>query len=1027
MILCVLLFTGVVTGAVVTNARSDASVTFQANIGGTARYGFLAENMMYGLVGTRLYIADAADPTNPVELGSTALPGNARRMEVHDGIAYISCSQGGLAIVDVTNPAQPRYLATVVFDTREEICQTFDVVVRGTYAYVADHTGFHAVDVTVPASPVVVNSFTAFDNEKHEAYDVHVDGNYAFLSCQGDGMYIFDIAADPASPQKVSSFKSAELSQFYSSFSEGDYLYVAGGISGLVILDISDIASPQLVSYMPDNDYGGALVVTKKDSLVYVTTETTGIRTVDVSDVTAPVDVGALDFGEPKAYGMWHQENTLVYANGTYGIRILDVSGSEIVEKGVLKSVGAVMDCVGHGDHAFAAAGENGLYVLDVSDPETLGTVAHRELDGYANGLYLSGSTLYVVGIGDVYTGTGGFLQVVDVTLPESPLVLGSVGLEGEPMEVVVRGNTAYVATQTKGVALVDVSDPSDLSLLSAYDTSGVCYDVLLWGGMLLCADGLNGFSILDISDSLYPKKVIGGYDLGNVQDISLWDNYLFLAGGSEGLSIADVAAPYSPSFAQKIEPGTKRLQDGQITASDTFLSYLLLADTAGGLRLFDLAQPAAPVELAADEYIQGDPLRVAYNFDQQTAYVCSQVLGLYVYTVAVDDEPSVDVDGIWVGTGTAGQDVMGITAELDQAHAGVSGTVALYGTQSREITVNGTIEAASGEVAVSDGGDLTCLLVSSGAGMLTGQCTGGQALSDIQLQYAGPREGLTLADTSPVLKGAVESCMDGSGMLETLLLSIAGDALDGCSACDDAACELMYAAAAHYALSFMESTGPVAAAQSYLYPSAYRDIMIAQVLSLNMADGICPDYQPLLSFFHVQGDSALEKGVQAAGRGDYAGALGSFSIAAYYYQNVFQQYEQFSAYCPDFGVAEMDGYHKGVIDFGFAQATLSLCASQAEDGTVTGEAFIAVETSGSTMDGVLVDCVNTGDTESVFSGTIEVKIGEKTAHIMIQDWKYSASANQWEGRIEVVEQEVSGNVALKKVSDECPEGWNTL
>ena len=62
-------------------AAVTGSVTFQSNLGGSARYGLKAGNLLYSLMGSKLYIADIADIQNPVDIGSLPIPGIGRRME----------------------------------------------------------------------------------------------------------------------------------------------------------------------------------------------------------------------------------------------------------------------------------------------------------------------------------------------------------------------------------------------------------------------------------------------------------------------------------------------------------------------------------------------------------------------------------------------------------------------------------------------------------------------------------------------------------------------------------------------------------------------------------------------------------------------------------------------------------------------------------------------------------------------------------------------------------------------------------
>ena len=68
-----------------------------------------------------------------------------------------------------------------------------------------------------------------------------------------------------------------------------------------------------------------------------------------------------------------------------------------------------------------------------------------------------------------------------------------------------------------------------------------------------------------------------------------------FLAAGTSGVFAADMSLPYAPTAPEKvITPGTDRGENGAIKVVTAFDSYLLAPDSAGGLRLFDIADPAS-------------------------------------------------------------------------------------------------------------------------------------------------------------------------------------------------------------------------------------------------------------------------------------------------------------------------------------------------------------------------------------------------------------------------------------------------
>ncbi len=649
----------VMLGLPAAQAASTASVDFQYNLGGSSRYGMIDAGKLYSLIGGRLHVADASDIANPVELGSLPTPGIGRRISKKDNVLYLACTEGGMVTVDVADPQNPKQLAQLIFDTPERLGKTFDVAVRGNYGYVADHTGFHVVDITNPAAPALKTSFTDFANSRHLAYDVYLDGNYAYLCCEGDGLYIFDIS-NPLSPVKISQWKDSEnnFGQFYQSARNGNYLYVAGGIKGIVVLDVSDLTAPKLVSNFVGESglWGGAIGLVNVGAYCYIQDEFFNMHYIDVSDPTKPTETGAFDVEGHHSLGIWNDGSRVLLANSTYGIRIFDTAGAQVTQKGAFKSLGRVMGAAGAGNYAYLAAGENGLKILEVSDPAKPVLTATLALDAFANGVFIDKGFAYIAGLlgAGEEESEGGLLEIVDIQNPASPSIAGSVELTGQPVNVIVKDNIAYVATQTTGIALVDVTSPASPKVLATYDTLGLCYGVDLLGGILVGADGLDGIVTLDVRDSAYPKKLFNGAAIGSVLNAEHWETYAYLSGGSEGLKVADMAVPFAPVTGTKIAPLTIRNQPGQAKASASFNSYLLTVETIGnygGVRLFDLKDAANPAELTGDDYLLGDPLKLWYSPEQGLAYASSQIAGVYIYAVAMTDEPDINIDGRWLGS----------------------------------------------------------------------------------------------------------------------------------------------------------------------------------------------------------------------------------------------------------------------------------------------------------------------------------------------------------------------------------------
>ena len=1013
-------------------AAVTGSITFQSNLGGSARYALQSENLLYTLMGSKLYIANIADIKNPVEIGSLPIPGIGRRLEKKGSLLYIACTEGGLATVDVSDPAKPKLLDSLQFDTAQKAGEVFDVTLYGDYAYVADYrTGLYIVDIKDPANLAVKASFTDFENQDDPyPYDLFISGTYLYLSCEHDGLYIFDIT-NPLQISVQSHFRGPESvgNQFFQSYREGNILYIAGGVAGLVIVDVTDIKNPVYISNI-DKQYGGVLSIAKVGNFVYLCTEFTDFYKIDVSDFQNLKQVESFPLDGHHSLGLSMAGNYVFLANSNYGIRIFDVSGQSMTQAGAYTSLGRVIDCQGAGQYAYVAAGKNGVQIFNVSNPQKPALLSKTTVAGYANGLFVGDGKVYVAELLAEGESSGGFLEILDTSNPSSPSVLGKIDLEGEPFDVIVAENRAYVACQSKGIAVVDVSNPSAPVLLSSFDTHGVSYQAaLLWGRFLAVADGIQAFTLLDALDPSFIQRVAGGYDIGNVQDCALWDTSLFLPAGVNGVFLSDIALPFAPTDppVQVISAETSRGLNGAIKVVTVFDSYLLAADTAAGLRLFDIADPGQPAELDIEPYMVGDPIKITSDQQQGLAYVSSQIAGLYIYQVAVTSGPGIDLDGRWIGSIVSSTGTAGIAAEIDQSHSDVSGTAALFMPFATSGTFDGTIEnnGLAGTITYEGKTASYTLTYNSSTKSLTGNLTG-DIQGTLEMNYAGMRGDMNMNAVLTSLNNTVTDQMAQASGFNKMMLSITNNLLNNALSQPTMSSTLSTASFAELLLGLMQPDGVTAAANYFVYPAAEWNASVAQAKAISEVDDICADQKEKLAKALDSGNRLFEQGIDQGEQGKQARAIRILGRAVHDYESVADLYQQLKPSCPEFGIAQFDGYYTGTIDFGFISAALRMCVDEADNGSVTGEAYIAIEATGEFMKGILVDGKNSSDAGySIVTGTIEVKVGDITAHIVITGFTYNPSSGQWEGQVEVQEQKVTGNVTLKFTSADCPPGWN--
>ncbi len=99
-----------------------------------------------------LGIYDLANPTNPVFCGSVA--GEGYGVNVTSNTAFVAAGAAGLKIIDVSTPASPALLSTMILGAPVRATS-----VRGDYAFVAvESAGIQCLDIRAATTPVLVGS-----------------------------------------------------------------------------------------------------------------------------------------------------------------------------------------------------------------------------------------------------------------------------------------------------------------------------------------------------------------------------------------------------------------------------------------------------------------------------------------------------------------------------------------------------------------------------------------------------------------------------------------------------------------------------------------------------------------------------------------------------------------------------------------------------------------------------------------------------------------------------------------------------
>lgn len=274
-----------------------------------------------------------------------------------------------------------------------------------------------------------------------------------------------------------------------------DYALIADGTNGLQLVDITFINQPDSVSSY--NTEGNANDVTAAyingDLYAFVSDYDNGFVVLDIDNPSNPFLIGT------------------ILVTGFVNTSFIDQSGKL----------------------AYIAMESGQIQVYDISQlPDQPTFVSSIPIGSSGiNGLYLSGNYLYAA------AGNNG-LAIIDVTNPANPQLNNVFNTSGVASDVAVNGGFAYVADSYNGMLILDVTNPQSPVYKSKFTGTGQILGIYANNNNVFCADNTYGIENVNVSNASSPDKV--GYIQTNssANNIFYSGGYIFLAAAEGGLGI---------------------------------------------------------------------------------------------------------------------------------------------------------------------------------------------------------------------------------------------------------------------------------------------------------------------------------------------------------------------------------------------------------------------------------------------------------------------------------------------------------
>ena len=310
-------------------------------------------------------------------------------------------------------------------------------------------------------------------------------------------------------------------------------------------------------------------------------------------------------------------------------------------------------------DMAYIANAEDGLVILDVSDPSNPQETGSYPLENAQNVIVVD-NIAYVTEQGQVQGGSvsNDKLVLIDVKTPSIPRVIGEYIPESgfthqELSNMAAMDQIVYLTLSDRFIA-VDVSVPSQPSTIGEFSfSSNISSPGVAVVDNIVYLQA-NQLSVVDVHNPAEPIE-IGGFDTGWGASIVVHNQIAYIASWSTGLIILDVSDPAKPiKLGQYLElvgnydllpPGAQSRQtllDVSVSGDIAYLTYNFGEDHStwtqvleSGVIAVDISDPTDPIKIDVYSDLDGASSITASG---NLIFVTDSTRGLIVFSLGTGE-----------------------------------------------------------------------------------------------------------------------------------------------------------------------------------------------------------------------------------------------------------------------------------------------------------------------------------------------------------------------------------------------------
>lgn len=574
----------------------------------------------------------------------------------------------------------------------------YDATTHTLYA-TCRSAGLFAINVSDPAEPSVAKIFEP--KEGVNTYGVYVEGNSIFLACGLSGVLILDHSNTEAELIDTVNLQGAMGISFAVDILYNDkYLYVADNYNGIHIIHLPESFSPdpkKLIS-LP-----GVRHLVLKASYLYAAVEGLGLEIVDINDPENPTEAGKYETKSPERTVQINGD--LAYlVNADTGLTILDITDKNepiynpdwrFSNQGVTSIAMAPMEKT-----AFILHNVNGLQKIDVADPANVRRLSSFDTPADASALDVEENFVFVIddNVGQDSSKEG--LRIARISISNQVIdfqLQSFIATPGTAMDIQVKNNRAIIADGDNGLHIFDVSDKKQPRLLGALDTGGCATNIETTENHVYIANGAKGLMTADISDPAAPTIVSSVDTESNVKDVSVSGNHASVIEENGILTVFDLENPNTPT-----KVGTLKISDN-VENLVAHRNFVYVATGKQGVVVVDISDPSNPVSTATiDTKGYANGVTISGDF----AYIADGLNGIAAYNISNPAQPE-KIDNWCYNT-------QGYTSEIDNFFFNESLYLVSADGAAGLFAINPTVEDTGIGEGQSGGGSGGCFISSS-------------------------------------------------------------------------------------------------------------------------------------------------------------------------------------------------------------------------------------------------------------------------------------------------------------------------